>query len=173
LDADNASIIQYDQFNRFNDPCGQSSEYAALGVSMQPELKNPRRGPGRLFFGRTSDLTHEESAASSGQFESALSTSSSQWEDEIFTTEVDLRDEEARHPADNARRDSQGGPLHCAQLRPTTTSLSEVASPGELETSPASRTSRLRDGQGHRYAVAREGNPQKAESGHQGSLAFL
>lgn len=174
LDANNPSPVHYDQFNPFNGPCGQSSEYAGLAVTMQPEIKPPCRGPGRPLFKPTPNLTHEDSRASSGQFDSALSTSSSQWEDEIFTTEVDLQEEEARHPADNnARREDQDAPLQCPQLRATTTHLNEVSSPGGLEIFRASRTSRLRDAQGHRYVLTGEGNLQKAERGHQGSLAFL
>jgi hypothetical protein len=172
LDADNPRLVRHDQFNRFNGPCRQSSEYAALGVPMQPEIKTPYRGPGKPFFRPTSILTHEDSAASSGQFDSALSTSSSLWEDEIFTTEADLQ-EEVRHSPDNAPREDQGVPLHCAQPRAAVTRLSEVSSPGEVETSPQSRTSRPRDVHGHGHVVVREGNPQQAEHGRQGSLAFL
>jgi axial budding pattern protein 2 len=176
LEAESSTLGHEDQLASLNSLYGQWSENAAVGASIQPEIMTPRRSPGRPFMRPPSKLVHNRSTASSGQFDSALSTSSSQWEDEILTTEMDIQQEETQYPAESARRGGQGNPLHKSQSRrsaTTTARLSEVSSVADLDRSPASRKLRLGDVPGQRPVSVEEGNLQKSQRSHQGSLAFV
>lgn len=154
---------------------GQWSQDRALATSIQPETTSPGRSSGRLCLKPPSKIMRDRSTASSDQFDSALSTPSSQWEDEILTTEVDSQDEGTHHLAENARKEGQGVPLQNAPPRSATvaTGLSEVSSAGNLDMSPASGKIRLGNVPGKRPASVGEGKVPKSQRSHQGSLAFI
>jgi axial budding pattern protein 2 len=155
---------------------GQWSQDRGLVTSIQPEVKSPGRSSGRPCLKPPSKIMRDRSTASSDQFDSALSTPSSQWEDEILTTEVDSQDEGTHHPAENARKEGQRVPLQdAAPTRSATvaTGLSEASSAGSLDMSPASRKIRLGNVPGKRPASVGEGKVPKSQRSHQGSLAFI
>jgi axial budding pattern protein 2 len=176
LEADNSTLGNNDQLTRHNSPRGRWSQYAGADILIRTEITTPRRSPGRPFIRPPSKLMCDRSTASSGQFDSALSTSSSRWEDEILTTEVEFKEEENEHSAEGAGKDGERIPLHNALLRKsamTATRLSEVSSARELHISPASGKLRLGDVPGQRPVSVEEGNLQKSQCSHQGSLAFV
>ena len=155
---------------------GQWSQDTALVVSIQPEITSPGLGSGRPCLKPPSKLIRDRSTASSDQFDSALSTPSSQWEDEILTTEVDSQDEGKHHVAEDAGKEDQGVSLQIAPLTRSATvatCLSEESSAGNLDTSPASRKMRLGNVLDKRPASVGEGKIPKSQRSHQGSLAFI
>jgi axial budding pattern protein 2 len=156
---------------------GQWPQDRAFIASIQPEITNAGSSSGRPCLKSPSKLMPDRSTASSDQFDSALSTPSSQWEDEILTTEVDPQDEGNHRAAENVGTEGQDVPLppNAPPTRSVTvaTCLSEVSSVGYLDTSPASRRIRLRNVTDKRPASVDEGMVPRSQHNHQGSLAFL
>jgi axial budding pattern protein 2 len=176
LEADNSTLGNHDQLTRHNTHCGRCSECPCAGTPIRPDITTRGRDPGRAFIRPSSKLICDRSTASSGQFDSALSTSSSQWEDEILTTEVDFQVEENQDLADSAGREDQRITPHNAPLRRSATAatlFSEASSAGELHISPPSRKLRLGEFPGQRPVSLGKGNLQKSQRSHQGSLAFV
>ena len=167
LEADNSTFFHDDQLTPVNSPQPTWSQHAAVGASNQPEMTNARRSLGRPFIRPPSKVLPARSTASSGQFDSALSTSSSQWEDEVLTTEVDFQ--EGPNAAESSRT---GGQAQSRRGTTAATGPSGVSSSGDLDRFPASRKLRLGDVPGQRPVSVGEGNLQSQRS-HQGSLAFV
>ena len=164
--ADISIPSHYEQVTPTNSYYQVRSHNAAFRPSNEPEILNVSRSPGRPFIRPPSELMRARSTASSGQFDSALSTSSSQWEDEVFTAEIEFQEIGAQ----STRKDGQA---HWRRSATVATGLSEASSTRDLEKSPASRKLRLGDVPGQRPVSVGEGNLQKSERSHQGSLAFV
>ena len=155
---------------------GQWSQDTAHVASIQPEITSPDLSSGRPCLKPPSKLMCDRSTASSDQFDSALSTPSSQWEDEILTTEVDSQDGGNHHLAENARKEGRGDSLQNAPLTRSATvatCLSEVFSAGNLDMYPVSEKMRLGNVPDKRPASVGEGKIPKSQHSHQGSLAFI
>jgi axial budding pattern protein 2 len=155
---------------------GQWSQDTALAGSIQPEITSPGLSSGRPCLKPPSKLIRDRSTASSDQFNSALSTPSSQWEDEILTTEVDSQDEGKHHFAEDAGKEGQDVSLQIAPLTRSATvatCLSKESSAGTLDMSPASGKMKLGNIPNKRPANVGEGKIPKSQRSHQGSLAFI
>ena len=166
LEADTSTSSHYDQVTLTNSSYPGRSQNAAFGPSNELEMTNVGRSPGRTCIRPPSELMRARSTTSSGQFDSALSTSSSQWEDEVLTTEVEFQEVGAQ----STRKDGQA---QSRRSETVATGLSEASSTRDLERSPASRKLRLGDVPGQRPVSFGEGNLQKSQRSHQGSLAFV
>lgn len=176
LETEKSTLGHDDQLNSLNSAYAPRSENAAAGVLVQPHITTLGRSPARPPARPPSKFTQDRSTASSGQFDSALSTSSSQWEDDILAMEVDFHRDTQYHPTESTRRNSHGIPLRNVQSSRsgmTATRLSEVSSAEDLNTSPASRKLRLGDVPGQRPVSGGERSLQKSQRSHQGSLAFV
>lgn len=141
--------------------CGRlerGARFSSIDALAQSEITNCLSSPGRPSARARSGLRRECSTASSGQFDSAMSTPSSLWEDERLAEEQDPEEDE-NQDASTWRADASGagsGPYEERAARAS-----------------ASRTLRLGDVPGSRPVSVGEGNLQRTQRSQQGSLAFV